>query len=53
MSLKNKQLTRREFIKTLGIFGILFSFGGFLSLFGAKNEPSKSKNGFGSGGYGV
>ena len=50
MSLKNKQITKREFIKTLGILGMFFSFGGFMSLFNSKPE---SKSGFGKGGYGV
>jgi hypothetical protein len=50
MSLQNKKITKREFIKTLGILGVFFSFGGFLSLFNSKQEP---KSGFGKGGYGA
>jgi hypothetical protein len=47
---KNKQITKREFIKSLGILGIFFSFGGFMSLFGVKKDP---KSGYGKGGYGA
>lgn len=53
MSLKNKQLTKREFIKTLGIFGILFSLGGLTSLFTGNKSTDKQKSGYGSSSYGA
>ncbi|MBC7472555.1 MAG: hypothetical protein H7196_04850 [candidate division SR1 bacterium] len=51
---KTKQITKRQFIKSLGIIGLFFSFGGFFSLFNkSPKSSSTTKSGFGNNGYGA